>query len=407
EESRKALDCYRQALPLSRNVGDRSGEAATLANLARVERDLGDLNEARGHIEAALDITEALRMKIASRQLRASYFGATRQHHELYIDVLMRLHRLRPSEGHDVSALGASERARARGLLEMLAEASADISEGIDAALLERERSLQKQINAGAEYQYRLLSERHTREQVEAAKRELDSLIDESRQVEAKIRETSPRYAELKYPQPIGLPEIKRMLDPETLLLEYSLGEERSYLWAVTPTRVESFELPKRAEIEALARQCYEWLAAGETGAQLRARLARPGAKTPEWADALSRILLSPVASRLGKKRLVIVADGALQYIPFAALPEPATGRLGDWAKGVRSEREIGRMNKPRPVAPRVSRPVAFTPLIADHEIVSLPSASSLAALRRELAGRVPAPKTVAVVADPAFVEYA
>jgi CHAT domain-containing protein len=385
EESRKALDYYRQALPLWRNIGDRSGEAATLANLARVERDLGDLNEARRHIEPALDITEALRMKFASRQLRASYFGATQQHHELYIDVLMRLHRLRPSEGHDVSALGASERARARGLLEMLAEASADISEGIDAALLERERSLQKRINASAEYQYRLLSERHTREQVEAAKRELDSLIDDSRQVEAKIRETSPRYAELKYPQPLGLPEIKRMLDPETLLLEYSLGEERSYLWAVTPTRVESFELPKRSEIEALARQSYGWLAAGETGAQLRARLARPVAKTPEWADALSRILLSPVASRLGKKRLVIVADGALQYIPFAALPSPVPDRTYGTHKAYR-------INKP-------------SLLIADHEILSLPSASSLAALRRELAGRAPAPKIVAVIADPVFEE--
>jgi CHAT domain-containing protein/tetratricopeptide (TPR) repeat protein len=397
EESRKALDCYRQALPLWRNVGDQGGEAATLANLARVERDLGDLNEARRHIEASLAITEALRLKISSRQLRASYFGATQLRHELYIDVLMRLHRLQPSEGYGFLALGASERARARGLLEMLAEASADIKEGIDPALLESERSLQNRINRAAEYQYRLLREKHTREQVGAVKRELDSLIDESRQVEAKIREASPRYAELKYPQPSGLPEIQRMLDPETLLLEYSLGDERSYLWAVTPTGVEIFDLPKRAEIEALARQSYEWLAAGETGAQLRARLARHVAKTPEWADALSRILLEPVAARLGRKRLVIVADGALQYIPFAALPEPAAGRRGDGTTGGRSERGIGRMNKPRPVA--------FTPLIANHEIVSLPSASSLAALRRELAGRVPAPKTVAVIADPVFEE--
>src|SRR5262245_50152396 len=394
-ESRKSLDCYHQALPLWRDVGDRSGEAATLANLARVERDLGDLHKARQNIEAALAITETLRIKIASQQLRDSYFGATRQYHELYIDLLMRLHHLRPSEGHDVSALGASERARARGLLEMLAEARADISEGIDASLLERERSLQQRINAAAEYQYRLLDGRYTREQIASAKLELDSLIDESRQVEAEIRRTSPRYAELKYPQPLGLPEIQRMLDSETLLLEYSLGEERSYLWAVTQAGVESFELPKRAEIEALARQSYEWLAAGETGAQLRARLARPAAKSPEWADALSRILLGPVASRLGRKRLVVVADGALQYIPFAALPEPATGRRGDGATGGRSDRGIDRMSKPRPVA--------FTPLIANHEIVSLPSASSLAALRREIVGRAPAPITVAVIADPVF----
>jgi len=377
EESRKALGCYHEALPIWRDLGDRSSEAATLANLARVERDTGDLDESRRHIEAALAITETLRIKIASQQLRASYFGSTQRYHELYIDLLMRLHRLRPSEGHDGSAFGASERARARGLLEMLAEARADISEGIDASLLERERSLQKRINAGAEYQYRLLNGRHTREQIVAAKRELDSLIDESRQVEAEARKTSPRYAELKYPQPLGLPEIQRMLDSETMLLEYSLGEERSYLWAVTPTRVESFELPKRAEIEALARQSYEWLAAGETGAQLRARLARPAAKTQKWATDLSRILLGPVASRLGGKRLVIVADGALQYMPFAALSSPY----------------------------RTNRSYRSYPLIANHEIISLPSASSLAALRREIAGRAPAPMTVAVIADPVFEE--
>jgi tetratricopeptide (TPR) repeat protein len=414
-EKQKGLDCHRQALPLWRALGDRSSEASTLANLARIQLDMSletgpgadrdprNLIEARHNIEAAIAITESLRVKIASRQLRDSYFGATRQYHELYIDLLMRLHRLQPSEGYAASALGASERARARGLVEMLTEARADISEGIDASLLERERSLQKRINASAEYQYRLLSDKNTREQVDAVKRELDLLIDESRQVEAEIRKISPRYAELKYPQPLGLPEIQRMLDSDTLLLEYSLGEERSYLWAVTPTGIESFGLPKRAEIEELARQSYTWLAAGETGAQLQARLARRGAKKPEWATALSRILLGPVAARLGKKRLVIVADGALQYIPFSALPEPATGRRGVGATGGRADGGIDRMNKRRPVATSPSSHAAFTPLITNHEIINLPSASSLAALRRELAGRAPAPETVAVIADPVF----
>ena len=373
-EWRKAFDYYNQALPFWQEMGDRSGEAATLANLARVERDLGDLDEAQRRIETALAIMETTRVKIAGQQLRASYFATMRQHHEFNIDLLMRLHRLRPSEGHDVSALQASERARARGLVEMLAEARADVNEGIDSALVERERSLQKQINANAEYQYRLLNEKSTREQVETVKRELDSLIDESQQVEAEIRRTSPRYAELKYPQPLGLPDIQRMIDSETLLLEYSLGDERSYLWAVTPTTIESFELPKRAEIEALARQSYEWLAAGETGDQLQARLAGATGATPAWATDLSRILLGPVAKRLGNKRLVVVADGALQYLPFAALPSP------------------NNTNK-------------TNPLITNHEIVNLPSASSLSALRRELDGRAPAPKIVAVIADPVFEE--
>jgi hypothetical protein len=108
----------------------------------------------------------------------------------------------------------------------------------------------------------------------------------------------------------------------------------------------------------------------------------------------LSRILLGPVASRLGGKRLVIVADGALQYLPFAALPAPETERQRD--RGTERQRDRGTKS---PISPILRN----KPLIVDHEIVNLPSASSLAALRREPAGRVPAPKIVAVIADPVF----
>jgi CHAT domain-containing protein len=381
EERQKGLDCYQRALSLWRELGDRNNEAFTLANLARLEGDLGSLPEARRHIETALAIMESLRIKIAGQQLRASYFATTQRYHEFYIDLLMRLHQQHPAEGHNASALQANERARARGLLEMLTEASADINQGIDATLLDRERTLQQQINARAEYQFRLLSDKHTREQVETVKRELNTLVDELQRVEANIRTTSPHYAELKYPQPLSLKEIQQLLDDQTLLLEYSLGEERSYLWAVTPTSIDSFELPKRSEIEALARQAYQLLAAGGLIEKKDERSAQSQAQDSEMLSALARILLNPVSQLLGKKRLLIVTDGALQYIPFAALSVPETRGRGDAG------------------TPRVSS----SPLIVDHEIISLPSASSLAVLRRELAGRPPASKIVAVLADPVF----
>jgi CHAT domain-containing protein len=97
---------------------------------------------------------------------------------------------------------------------------------------------------------------------------------------------------------------------------------------------------------------------------------------------SLSRILLAPVATELGKKRLVIVADGALQNLPFAMLAEPTNSRTG----------AMGR-----------SSTAAFAPLVVNHEVISLPSASALAALRQELGGRKPAPNGVAVIADPIF----
>src|SRR5262245_56371256 len=106
-------------------------------------------------------------------------------------------------------------------------------------------------------------------------------------------------------------------------------------------------------------------------------------------------MVLRPVAGQLGAKRLLIVADGALQHIPFAALPEPDAGR--------RADGETGRKGKPRHLATSPRRHVAFTPLAVEREIINLPSASTLAVLRRETEKRSTAPKTVAVFADPVF----
>ncbi len=80
-------------------------------------------------------------------------------------------------------------------------------------------------------------------------------------------------------------------------------------------------------------------------------------------------MLLGPLAERLNAQRLAIVADGALGYLPFGVLPRPGSDE----------------------------------PLLARHEMVHLPSASALAVQREILTRRAPAPRQVAVVADPVF----
>src|SRR5207245_2176197 len=183
-EKQKALDLYNQALPLNRVVGDRSGEADTLASIATVERDRGNLTEARVRIEEALTIVESLRSKIASQELRSSYFATVQQYYDFYIDLLMRLHQQQPSSGLDGTALQASERRRARSLLETLAEANADIRQGVDPTLVARERLLQQQLNAKAQAQTKLLSGTHTDEQAETIAKEIETLTTEFQQVE-------------------------------------------------------------------------------------------------------------------------------------------------------------------------------------------------------------------------------
>jgi CHAT domain-containing protein/tetratricopeptide (TPR) repeat protein len=414
-ELQKALDCFDQALKIRRAIGDRYGEAMSLQkigstygklhksdlareyliqglelsrtlryqtlestillSIAREDRERGNIAEAIKQVEAGLNIIESTRTKVSSQGLRSSYLASKRAFYELYVDLLMQRHRSQPSAGYDAEALQASERMRARSLLDILTESRADIRQGVEPALLERERVLQQQLSTKSERLTRLIGGKHTEEQQTAATRELQTVLTDYRDVQEQIRAKSPRYAALTQPRPLALKEIQKLLDEDTVLLEYALGEERSYLWTVSTASIKSFELPRRAEIEAAARRVYELL------------VSQADDLYPEALTKLSQMLLSPTADQLGSKRLLIVSEGTLQYIPFGALPVPDKASQA-------SDRRVSRSRNLR---------AASNPLIKDHEIVSLPSASVLGVLRRESSERRSAPKTVAVLADPVF----
>ncbi|HEX6649926.1 MAG TPA: CHAT domain-containing protein [Pyrinomonadaceae bacterium] len=377
-ETQKATESLNEALETTRRIGDLPGEAATLSMLAQVERDQGKSLDARRDIEAALTSVESLRVSLKDRKLRTSYFASVRKYYEVYIDVLMRLHKENPTGGFDVAALKASENARARSLLESLMEASAEIGQGADPTLVARERTLRKLISDKAEQQLRLLSGNHTEEQAKSMSSDLDALTTEYEQVQTQIRQNSPRYSALTQPVSLGLQEIQsRLLDPETVLLEYALGEEKSYVFLVSTTSLKTFELPARAEVEKASRAVYDLVTASdrvvanETLDQRNQRLAQANNDYAASAATLSRMLLGPLGSELKSKRLLIVGEGILQYVPFAALPEPSAR--------------------------------AAQPLIATHEVITLPSASVLGVLRGDTKDRARATKTIAVFADPVF----
>jgi CHAT domain-containing protein len=380
-EAEKALGLFEQALAIQRAIGDREFEAGTLTSMARLERQRGNVAAARRHVEAAIEIVESLRGNVSQEAFRAAYVGAREGPYKLYIDLAMTPAGAELSEAEAMAGLEATERWRARSLVEVLAGSRADLRGGADPALLERERRLLEQINAAATRQAQLLGAGRG-EQAAAVGRELDLLLTEHRQLQTDIRLEAPRYAALTQPRPLSAREIQgEVLDGESMLLEFSLGPERSYLWAVTNQSLTGHALPKRDEIEALARQLYERLTArsahpaAENTARRTARVEQADAEYWNLAGRLSEMLLGPIASALGAKRLVIVADGALQYMPFGALPAPGASMSRD--------------------APR--------PLILDHEIVVLPSASVLQVMRREQEGRPRAAKSVAVLADPVF----
>jgi CHAT domain-containing protein/tetratricopeptide (TPR) repeat protein len=365
-----ALADFDQALVLFRTLADPPDMAWVLTGKAWVLRRKGDLEGARRLLEQALEAVERHRFNQMTYSTRAAFLATRQDSYDFLIDLLMDMHRRAPAAGYAAAALQVSERSLARSLLDGLAAGGSDLHRGLGGAapeLHEREQELETEIDVLVSRETRLAQD-IAQEPSSAAQRpqieeELRRRWEDLDRVRAELRAGDPRYTALTQPQPASAVEIRRdLLDPNTLLLEYRLGETRSFLWAVTPDSLESFALPGRAEIEKWARPACA-LVARSGSARAEGSALRPLAE-------LSRLLLGPVAALLPGKRLLVVADGILQSLPFAALPEPeGKGEL----------------------------------LVAHHEIVVLPSASVLGEIRREVDGRAPAPKTLWVLADPDF----
>jgi CHAT domain-containing protein len=386
-EYEEALNWYHRALALCLTSHEPFGEVSTLNNIARAERDSGNLKKALDTLLVAANKIEALRTKMAGQSMRASYFAATREAYETTIDIQMQLSQTGENQDFVKSAFEWSERARARSLLDVLVESKTELASENDPKLVADQRQLLAHISEKNRELAQMYASSTAPAQINTAEKELDDLVKRHGVVQSLMRAANPRYASLTQPEPSKLVEIQQLLDPETLLLEYSLGDDRSYLWTVAADSISSFQLPPQAEIEKVARQVYELLSApnkivkGESDILREARLKRAESEYPKAAFRLSQMILAPAASLLGTKRLVIVADGALQYIPFAALPIVKSS-------GSKSSLQTSS---------------DFHPLLEDHEIINLPSASTLAAIRRERQSRKPAPRAVVVIADPVF----
>jgi CHAT domain-containing protein/tetratricopeptide (TPR) repeat protein len=357
----RARDLYRQSLALVDREGFfQQAEEAAIFGLARVARMEGKLDEAERWMEQGLERIETIRGQVWRPDLRASYHGARQEQYAFLIDLLAERHQREPGGGHAARAFAVAERARARSLLDLLSAARHDPHP----EELHRFDELERRINDRHQTLLAVTSQGIVSDQLE---RELVGLLEDLRQAKAAVE--GPRLVSRAVPPTLSLQQVQtRLLDEETLLLAYFLGEERSFLWAVTPSTVRFVSnLPGRQQIETAARRTWERMTAShrQTG-EVAARQA---------AARLSEMVLGPVADLLSRRRLVVLAPGALQVVPFSALPHPALDLSAS------------------PAEPRL--------LIVDHEIVSLPSASVLAALRSRIAGRRPPSGFLAVVADP------
>ncbi|MBI4751091.1 MAG: tetratricopeptide repeat protein [Acidobacteria bacterium] len=384
-EKQKALETSKEVVNRWPQGVDPRNKALVLSQLARFYTETNQYDPAQTTIEEALKLVELIRSGVRKPTLRTSFFANNQGIYEFYIHLLMKRHAQNPKAGYDRVALHISERSRARSLLELLNEAGADIRQGGNLELLARERAVRQQLADKVDSLTRLMARQELTPETEASlQAEIAAITKEYQQLEDELRRTSPRYAALTQPKPLTVSEIQStVVTPDTVLLEYSLGPQGSYVWVVTPDTLTTVELPQREKIQSAARKAYDLLSQTNSLKRILGReedIQKKSAvelkrELDQAISELSHLILEPVASHLGNKRLLIVPDGVLHYIPFGVLTltSPTSG------KG-KSE-----------------------PLLANHELVMLPSASALDLLRKENLNRSTASKDLAVVADPVF----
>jgi CHAT domain-containing protein len=377
----KARSLFETALEGFRMLDDRVNASATLYAIGKLKLQQNDLDQARAYLQQSIETTEDFRRASSSSDLTTALSAHVYERYETYVECLMRKHAAQPGLGQDIDAFETHELARARALTELLRATQTNLFAGLDPQLAEREKALRQSLRVKKDTKIKLLGKEYKREELTKLEAELTQLEAEYKEVEATIKVRLPAYDQITRPTKLTLRQIQEQVltDDDTVLLEYALGTPTSYLWAITRGSFSSYELPARAEIEQSARDLYRSLTTRQSD------LAEPGKSTQlareeeselsSQVTAISKILLGPVADSLQHRRLLIVADGALQYIPFQVLTRPTNeNRSGE-----------------------------SLPLMMDHEIINEPSASTLALLLSESASRKAPSRSVAILADPVF----
>lgn len=319
-EPERAADLFHRAAELSRSRKTLMSEAAVHSAVARLERDRGNLPAAAAAMEAALRIVESVRPKVASQRQRVSFFASRREYYDFYLDLRMRMHERDPGGGHLAAALAASERGRARGLLDLLAEGRIDVRQGISAEIKEKEQEVGHRISL---LQSQLLDDlARGGERAARIEAELDRAEEDREKLEWRIRREHPRYAAFRNPSPLAPERIQELLDERSALLEYAVGREASYLFVVTRDGlVGGYRLPPAAELAESVDAVRQ---------SLRESGRRQYGRYLEEARKLYDVLVAPAEPVLrNKPRLIVSPDGPLLLLSFEALltgPPPASG---------------------------------------------------------------------------------
>ena len=356
-----AAQAYEKALRFYTTTPDYTNEAAIRFGLGKIALQQGRLSKAEEHLSRSIEITERLRSNAASRELRSSFLASVHDRYETYVEWLMTRYAREHNPQFAVRAFEASESGRARALLDSLRDTQRELRQTKDPLLLVKEERLQQQEQQLIDQRARLASHGGSEQEKADVENKLTDVRAQSETLEARINSSSNFHQLL---QPLSYDNIRsQVIDGNTSLLSYSLGEGKSFAWLITQDGLTSYELADKHTIETAATRLVGLLKAPPINSTEETELQSA-------IGDVSRLVLEEVSTKLRTPRLIVIADGALQYIPFQILRNPAK---------------------------------ANEPLISGFDIVAAPSASTLALVRQERANRQQGSKLLVGFGDAVF----
>ncbi|MBI1762769.1 MAG: CHAT domain-containing protein [Acidobacteria bacterium] len=305
-----AREAAKQALSiLQRTGGNKHLEARYHATLAEAQRKLGQPADALASYRAALAAIEEARAHSIPTEISRAGIVASRQ--QVFAGAIaLLLNQARHEEAFEVA-----ESYHARAFLDVLAETGLEAEEELTPAQQEREDLLFEQVSA---IQRELWQPELAPEQEAQLKRQLAEAESALELYRLELRRADPRYASVKAPPSLGFARVAAELpDQETALVEFVLGEERSFAWVLQAGRLAAVTLPPRKELEPLVTA----FRAASSAKVNSTTAAQAIAKLKAQSQLLYEKLFQPLEARLtAARKLIIVPDGVLAYLPFETL---------------------------------------------------------------------------------------
>ncbi len=376
-DEQRARQSYIESIALSRELVNPITEADALFNFATLHYEHGRGEEALDVAAKSLELTNSLYANVDNSRLKTNYHSTNYERYKFVIGMMMSTARLNSDNANQINVLRILEQSFSQAMLEGLALAGDGFTSDAEPGTLQRRKELLTILNAKSDELTQMLSDGTDRAETEAKAVEIRDIQLRLEEIRAELKQKSPIYSAIKNPEPFDVGDFQaNVLDENSVLLEFSLGTDESYLWAVDRTSVNAYYLPPRDRIEARVEKLRGLLSgreilAGEALEVYQKRIADADAEYLVEARALSEELLWQAADKIKGKRLIVVADGRLNYFPIGSLPMPGSG--------------------------------SDEPILLGQEVVYEPSASALKLFKMETKTEHMPSKDLLVYADPVF----